>query len=129
MNLTHETTESDLMAPVRAARRALAAKASWVGPGGEDDVADSDTLLSLVHEIKAEEAVASLRNQVVDVLAAQEKGALNGTLAEALNSVFVRVLTVGADDAWSGYKNDARRQAFEAVRREVSDLRWKFPRG
>jgi hypothetical protein len=129
MNLTHATTESDLMVPVHAARRALAAKASWVGPQGEDDVTDSDTLLGLVHDIKAEEAVANLRNQVVAVLVAQESGTLTCSLAEALNSVFVRVLTVGADDAWSGYKNDARRHAFEAVRREVSDLRWKFPRG
>lgn len=124
MMLTTATTEADLMVPVRHARAALASKAVWVGET-EDDVTPSETLLGLIHAVFEAEAVARVRHDIVQCLIGIE-GQSPEYRAQAILSLFARLLANGADDQWSGRRNDARRSAFDAVRQEINDQRYKI---
>lgn len=118
MNLTKDTTEEQLIEPIKVAREALRKILDAEEP-------DSERMLGAVHEIWAQEALARFRHEVVGCLqhygeyATQERD-------KALRNLFIAVLTRGADDEWSGRRNDARRVAFDIVRKEIADLRWNL---
>lgn len=121
MKLLPTTTEAEILVPVTYAREVLAKAAA-------NDY-DSDALLGHVHALWAAEAVSRLRWEIVCLLSHYDAGATTApSKSEALNLLFVDHLSRGADDTWSGRKNDARRHAFDAVRREIADLRWSLTR-
>ena len=116
MKLTKDTTEEQLVEPVKAARESLRKLL-------DDETPDSERLLGAVHEIWAQEALARFRYEVVGCLQGYGEYA---TLErdKALRNLFITRLALGADDTWSGRKNDARRVAFDAIRAEIGYLRW-----
>lgn len=124
MRLTAETTESDLMVPVAMARAALLDLASTYTEG-QPKWADSEHLLSAVHAVWEAEAIARAQHTIVGCLQGIE-GQGDDYRASQLLKTFVHILEVGADDGWSGRKNDARRAAHEGVRKMIADLRWSL---
>lgn len=120
ISLTKNTTEEEIVKPVADAREYLARLAS-------DPDTDPEFLLSATHSIWARIAVAKLHWEIVQCLQAFDDYA-DADRDKALRNLFAAVLLRGADDSWSGRKNDARRTAFDAVRQEIGDLRWKLVR-
>lgn len=123
MNLTKDTTEADLIAPTQAARERLAALAA-------DPTSDLEALLGATHAVWEQVAIAKARWEIVQCLQHYGEGANGDNLARdaALQRLFLAILCRGADDSWSGRKNDARRAAFDAVRQEINDLRYSLVR-
>jgi hypothetical protein len=123
-NLTHETTESDLMVPVAHARaRLLDLSQSYTE--GFAKWEDSEHLLGAVHQVWEAEAMARAAHEIVGALQSVE-GEADEYRAYVLQRTFAKILANGADDAWSGRKNDARRVAFDGVRKMINDLTWSL---
>lgn len=120
MNLTKDTTEEQILEPVKAARQYLASLL-------EKEAPDSEHLLNAVHAIWAAEALARARYEIVGCLQSFAGDSIQRDTA--LRNLFIAILSRGADDSWSGRKNDARRVAFDAVRKEIGDLRWSLVKG
>lgn len=119
MDLTHETTEEQILEPVERAYNALREL-------GTIDRVSADRWLEAAHALWAAEAVSRVRREIVSCLVAN-KDRPGGQATLAVRRLLIDILAEGPNDAWSGRKNDARRAAFEAVCREVNDQRWKFP--
>ncbi len=119
INLSVETTEADLIEPTQVARARLRDLAA-------DPTSDLEALLSAVHDVWATTALAKARWEIVQCLRGftAEDPETKRARDKALQTLFLAILTRGADDTWSGRKNDARRVAFDAVRQEINDLRY-----
>lgn len=117
--LSATTTEAELLAPVAAARERLARSATaHMTPSGQ-----VESLTDQVNDVWAEEALSRVRHEIVQCLKHHEESTPEARSA-AVCRLFVAILSRSADDQWSGRKNDGRRAAGDAVRKEIADQRW-----
>lgn len=108
-NITAATVESSIMAPVDQAKRNLQIAAT-----AAVDTANlvGEGLLAAAQEVMDAEALASAQITYLRVC--------QNNPARRMDYLF-DLVAGGADDSWSGRKNDSRRSAHEGVRRWVQD--------
>lgn len=117
-NITADTTDADILAPLEAARESLVTLAQ--GRGRAEDLAASALAVCEAEGIAATQI--AYRNAL---RGAAERRHMNPTHPE-VRAVAAQCVTdlvlAGADDTWSGRGNDARRARYDGTRRAASDL-------
>lgn len=106
-NFTPETTSDDIVAPIKAARKALADAALG-------DKQDATTLAKYVNEVATQEGRAHVRHNALTTLK-------NGGSATAVTLAVLR-LALSIDDGWSGRTNDARRARHDGILDEIKEI-------
>lgn len=101
--ITATTTDEAILAQVHHAKQALAdAVAAELGK----DTVCGERLVGVAQSVASSEALATAQIQYRNVLANKPENAL---------AFLVDLLARGADDSWSGRRNDSRRSSFDAV--------------
>lgn len=110
-NITAETTEASIVASVVIARSRLAEKAAeFAAESTGESVAFSlrgEALVGLAQNVASSEALAVAKLRYLKVCKIKPENRLQ-TLFE--------MLARGADDSWSGRRNDSRRSEFDTIR-------------
>lgn len=116
MNITRNTTDAEIFAPVDRAREALA-------EGVKDEAMRSDRLAGLLNALADAEGVARVRHSYRQALVGMlDLGhSFEDAVAYAKESAVGHLLS-GPDDTWSGRKNDVRRAFADGVREAASYL-------
>lgn len=123
MNITAETTVASITAPVLHARLEMANKsmefATESNGNPEEFYLRGEALVSLAQNVASAEALMAVQLQYREVCINKPENRL-----QYLFSVVSR----GADDSWSGRKNDSARSCFDAVRswasKQADNLRY-----
>jgi len=115
-NITAQTTEADIIAPVIAARQAMAEKAAEVAKASNENPTEffleGEALRGLAQNVVSAEALMSAQLRYLSVCKNKPENRLK---------VLFSIVGRGADDSWSGRGNDSKRSAFDAVRDWATD--------
>jgi hypothetical protein len=109
--ITTETTDEQILAPIKTAKQALL---DFVTAEVDGEYLKGDQMVALAQNVMTAEAVANVAMRYAQVVRAEAT-----TLRKM--EFLVGLLTRGADDTWSGRKNDSARSAHDAVRSFVED--------
>lgn len=124
MNITATTTEASIIAPVIAARKTLAEDAAEFAAecdaNPEEFYLRGDRLVNGAQNVASAEALMRVQLQYLVVCKNSPQNRL---------PFLFSVLARGADDSWSGRRNDSNRSSFDAVRgwasSQADDLRYE----
>lgn len=115
-NITADTTIEQITGPVRRARLEMKIKAiefaDESGENAEEFFLRGEALVSLAQNVASAEALMTVQLQYLSVCVKSPEHRLQ-TLFD--------IISRGADDSWSGRKNDSKRSEFDAVRSWASD--------
>lgn len=111
LNITAETTEAKITSAAIAARQALAAKATEAADESssnpEEFYLQGEALLGLAQNVASAESLMRVQLQYLRVCKNRPE--------ERMNFLF-DAISRGADDSWSGRRNDSARSNFDAIR-------------
>ena len=110
-NITAETTEASIIASVINARRVLAEKAAEYAAESTDNPEEfflrGDSIVGYAQNVATAEALMAAQLRYLKVCQRKPENRLK---------VLFDLVSRGADDSWSGRRNDSKRAAFDAVR-------------
>lgn len=116
MNITADTTVEQITSAVVAARRILADEAADIAAESDSSPEEfylkGDRLVSLAQNVASAEALMQAQLQYRGVCIHKPENRL---------AVLFSIVSRGADDTWSGRKNDSARSSFDAVRAWAAD--------
>ena len=116
MNITATTTKAQIIAPVLEARTALAKYAAKVAKDSDQNpetfFVAGEALLLLAQKVRSKEVL--MRNQLSYL-------SIIGRSVSSRMTFLMEIATQGADDTWSGRKNEANRSAHDLVLSWVED--------
>lgn len=116
-NITAETAEASIIAPVLKARQKLAKKAAEFAEESSATLdaefyLRGDELVGLAQNVATTEALMTAQLRYLSVCKNKPENRMK---------VLFDIVGRGADDSWSGRRNDSKRASFDAVRSWATD--------
>lgn len=112
MNITKDTSDEELFAPVAAAKKRLAEALT-------DDKHHAEDFATMANSIAHAEGRVQVRHEVRQALR------MDATPVQ-INAELINILMRGADDTYSGRGNDNRRAHFDGVREEIRGVTYQL---
>lgn len=115
MNITADTTDAEILAPVEAARESLIELAQ--ARSRSEDIAKSALYVCEVEGAAA--ARIAYRNALLGAAAHRGMATTHPEVRQIAEQAVADLVFAGADDTWSGRGNDAARARFDGIRNEA----------
>lgn len=117
-NITADTTDADILAPLEAARESLVTMAQ--GRGRAEDLAAAALAVCEAEGMAA--ARIAYRNTLVGAAKHRGMSTTHPEVRAVAEQAVTDLVLAGADDTWSGRGNDARRARYDGTRKAAREL-------